>query len=319
MDERGNVIGISFVDILINFERGIELTIVEQGLGEGAHGARITGFDVDGALIGLDGVLGTLKLVVGGAKRKFHFAGAVLHRDGFNDLGGMIEIAGFTVKTGKIQHDIFRVGIDGLRGLELFFSLLRLMLDVVELTENHAVFDIFGLERDDLFVLGDGLIEDVAAGRRRRDGILRFAELAEVEVSEQLVGVDIVGRSFEQGARGGFGFVHFAGAEVEICERVVQLGRAGVGIERSFVLLDRVGHIFGLAGVDGFFLVDVGKRSVIVGLGAVGIGGRRGIGWLRWGSGRRWVRFGGRGLCEAAGNGQKNQRSDRKRKRIRLE
>ena len=48
-------------------------------------------------------------------------------------------------------------------------------------------------------------------------------------------------------------------------------GESGIGVERVFVFLDGVGHVLGLAGVDRFFLVDIRKRGVIVGLGAVGV------------------------------------------------
>ena len=92
---------------------------------------------------------------------------------------------------------------------------------------------------------------DVAAGRGRGDGVLSLAQLAQINAAQELVGVDVVGRSLEQAAAVASASCRWPDAEIEIGQRVVQLGGAGVGIERVLVLLDGVGHILGLAGVDG--------------------------------------------------------------------
>ncbi len=114
----------------------------------------------------------------------------------------------------------------------------RLMLDGVELAKDHAVFHAARLQGDDLLELGDGLIEGVAAGRGGRNGVLCLAELAQVDAAEQLVGIEIVGRGLEQIVRGGLGLMHLADAEIEVGEGIVELGRAGVGIEGILVLID---------------------------------------------------------------------------------
>ena len=44
----------------------------------------------------------------------------------------------------------------------------RLMLDGIELAENHAVFHALGIERDDLFKFGNGQVERVARRARRK-------------------------------------------------------------------------------------------------------------------------------------------------------
>ena len=62
---------------LVFLEGCVELVIVEQRLSEGAHGARVAGLNVDGALVGGDGVLRALQLVVGCAEGELHLAGAI--------------------------------------------------------------------------------------------------------------------------------------------------------------------------------------------------------------------------------------------------
>ena len=61
---------------------------------------------------------------------------------------------------------------------------------------------LFGIERDDLLKFADGLVERVAAGRRGRNGVLRFAQLAQIEAAQQTMRVNVVGCSLEQAARG---------------------------------------------------------------------------------------------------------------------
>ena len=80
-----------------------------------------------------------------------------------------------------------------LRGLELLFSLLGLVLDGVELAQHHAVFNALGLQGDDLLKFGNGLVESVAGGRRGGDRVLRFAQLAQVDAAKQPMRVNVVG------------------------------------------------------------------------------------------------------------------------------
>ncbi len=113
--------------------------------------------------------------------------------NGLDDLGGVGKIAVFGVETGEIEDDFFGVGIDVAGRLELLFGFFVLMLYGVELAEHHAVFHALGIERDDLLKFGDGLIERVAVGRRGGNGVLRFAQLAQIEAAKQTMRVDVVG------------------------------------------------------------------------------------------------------------------------------
>ena len=83
--------------------------------------------------------------------------------------------------------------------------------------------------------------------------------------------VHVVGGSFEQSARRGLSLVQMAGrAEVEVSQCVAQFRGTGIGIERVFIFLDGVGDVFGLTGIDRFFLINVGQRGVEIGLCATG-------------------------------------------------
>src|SRR6185437_14263877 len=108
----------------------------------------------------------------------------------------------------------------------------------------------FRIERDDLLEFADGLVEGVAGGRGRGDGILGFAELAKIESAEKAMGIDIVWRGFEQTAGGSFSLANLPGAEVEVSQFIVELGRVGVGVERSLIFLDGMAHELGTAGGD---------------------------------------------------------------------
>src|SRR5580658_6898334 len=126
---------------------------------------RVGGVHIGGALVGGNGVLGLLQLVVGRAQGDFHLGAAVADRDCFDDLGGVGDVAALGIETGQVENHFLRVGLDGLGGLELVFRFLGQVLDGVELAQDHAVFDALGLQGDDLFKLGNGLVENVA-GRR---------------------------------------------------------------------------------------------------------------------------------------------------------
>ena len=71
------------------------------------------------------------------------------------------------------------------------------MLDGVKLSQDHAVFNATGLQCDDLFKLGNGLVENVVSGRGGDAGVFSFAKLAQVDAAQQLVGFNVVGRGLE--------------------------------------------------------------------------------------------------------------------------
>ena len=222
----------------------------------------------------------------------------------------MHHVAVFRIEAGKIQHHFFRIRLHGLRGFELFFGLFGVVLDGVKLAENHAIGDAGGLQGDDLFELGDGLVKHGAAGRGGCGGVLLFAERAQVDASEEAVGIDVVGRGFEQFTCRVFGLTNMVRVKIEIGQGVIQRGRVGIGIERKFVLFDGARHIFGVA-FGGVFFIDGGQAQMIVGLEAIGcLRGRfGGCGLFGWGklNGADDGLFGGRG-----GLGQRGSRASRK-------
>ena len=69
---------------LILLLRLVELVVAEQCLGQGVHGVQVARLHVERALIGRNGVLGLLQLVVGCAQCELHLRCAVVHRDVFN-------------------------------------------------------------------------------------------------------------------------------------------------------------------------------------------------------------------------------------------
>ena len=108
-----------------------------------------------------------------------------------------------------------------------------------------------------------------------------FAQRAQVDAPQQLVRFDIVGRALQQLPRRALGLARAAGAEVQVGQRMVQLRRSGVGVQRQLVLLDGARHQLRAALGDGLLFVAAGQRQVIVRLGAVrrrrgGVGGLAG-------------------------------------------
>ena len=87
--------------------RGIELIVVEQRLRQGAHGAHVARLNIDGALIGGDGVLGALHLVVCRAQRELHLGGAVGFGNGLDHFGRVLEVAALGIEAGEIQDHFF--------------------------------------------------------------------------------------------------------------------------------------------------------------------------------------------------------------------
>ena len=138
------------------------------------------------------------------------------------------------------------------------------MLHGVKLAQNHAVFNALRLQRNDLFVFRNCLVQDIGRRRSGRGGVLALTQLTQINASQQLVGIHIVGRGLEQIAGCDFCIVGAAGAEVEVGQAVIQLRRTGIGVEREFVLLNGARNQLGAAFGDSIFLVDIGERKVVV-------------------------------------------------------
>ena len=124
MDQRLGVFRVGLGKRLILLERLVELVVAEQRRGKRIHGLQVAGLQVVGALIGGDGVLGLLQLVVKRAQRELHLGRAAVHGNSFNRLHGMLHVAAFGVEPRQVQHHLFRLGLDGLGGLELCFGLV---------------------------------------------------------------------------------------------------------------------------------------------------------------------------------------------------
>ena len=259
VDERPDVFRIGLGQLLILLERLVELVVAEQGLGQRGQRAHIARLHVRGALIGGDGVLGALQLLIGRAQGKLHLGRAVGDGDRLDDLGGMFHVAAIGVEPGQVENHFFRVGLDGLGDLELLFRLLVLVLDGVELAQDHAVLYLLGLQGDDLLELGDGLVQHVAGGRCRGDGVLPVAQLAQVNAPQQLVRLDVAGVVPDQLAGGGVGLARAPGAEVQIGQPNTQLRGAGIGVQRQLVLFDGAGHQLRTALGDGLFFVKAAQ------------------------------------------------------------
>ena len=194
MDERGGVFRVGFREQLELFQRLVELVVGQQRLAQSVEGVGVAGVHVSRALVGRDGVLRLLHLVVSSAQSNFHFRRAVGNRDGLNDLNGVRKVTDIhKAERNQIQHHFFRIRLNGLGGLELIFSLFGLVLHGVKLAQDHAVFHIFRLQRHDLLKLRNGLVQHVAGGRCGRDGVVGVTQLAQINAAEQLVRVDVAG------------------------------------------------------------------------------------------------------------------------------
>ena len=104
MDQSLRVLGIGLGKRFELFERLVELVVVEQRLPKGVQRARVSWVHVGGALIGGDGVLGLLQLVIGRAQGKLHLGAAVGHWNGLNHLGCMGDVAALGVEAGQIEN-----------------------------------------------------------------------------------------------------------------------------------------------------------------------------------------------------------------------
>ena len=162
-----------------------------------------------------------------------------------------------------------------------------------ELAQNHTVLDALGLQGDDPLEFADGLVKNIAGGRGGGDGVGSIAQTTKINLAQQLVRINVVGRDLEQPSRRGFGFAHVAAVEVEVGQPVIQLRRGGIGIQRRLVLVDGAGDVLRAVGFNRLIFVGAGQRQVIVSDGAVGRGG----GGLSRGLGGRSLS--GRGLTGA--------------------
>ena len=267
MDHGLGVFRVGLEQFLVLLERVVQLIVVEQNLGQCVEGLHVSRIHVGGAPIGGNGFLGLLQLVIGRAQGKLHFGRAVVDRDVFNHLDGMLDVAAFGIEAGQVEHDFFRRGLDGLRGLELVFSLFGVVLDGVKLAQNHVVLNAFWLQADELLILGDGQVQRIAGGCG--GGIGRIAELAQVDASQDFVRVQVVGNGLEQSPGSGFSFMQAADAEVEIGQGVIQLRGGRVGIQRQLVLLNGAGCVLRPSFADSLVFIGVGQGQVVVSLGTV--------------------------------------------------
>ena len=153
------------------------------------------------------------------------------------------------------------------------------MPDGEELAQQHTILDALRIERDDLGEFGDRLVQRIAGGRYRGWSVLLFAQLAQVDAPQQLVRVEVVGRALEQFARHALGLADAPYAKVQIGQRIVQLRRSRVGVQRQLVLFDGLRHEIRAALGDGLIFIGAGQRQVIVRLGAVRRQ-RGGVGWF---------------------------------------
>ena len=98
-------IGLGQITILL--QRCIELVVIQQCLGQCAHGVHIARLHVGSALIRRDGVLVAFQLVIRRAQRELHLAGAVRLRNRLNHLCRMSDVAALRIKAGHVQHHLF--------------------------------------------------------------------------------------------------------------------------------------------------------------------------------------------------------------------
>jgi len=103
MNQRASVVGIGLGQRLIVLERGFELAVIEQSLPQCIHGGHIAGLQICRALVGGNGILGSLQLVVGRAEGKFHAGRAIGLGNGFNHLGGVVQVVGFGVDRARFS------------------------------------------------------------------------------------------------------------------------------------------------------------------------------------------------------------------------
>ena len=224
MNQGFGVFRVGFGEQLELLQRLVILVVGQQRLAQRVQRVGVARIHVGGPLVGGDGVLGTLQLVISRAQRHFHLRSAVVDRDSLNDFRGMGNVAAIRVETSQIEDHLFRIGLDGLGGLELVFRLLGLVFDGIELAQDHAVFHVFGLQRNNLFELGDGQVKRITGGRGRGDGVGSVAELAEVDAPQKLVSVHVIGRDFDQPAGGDLRLMDVASAEVKLGQAVIELG-----------------------------------------------------------------------------------------------
>ena len=280
--QRLRILWVGRGDLLVGVLRILKLIVVQQRLGECALGIQVVGIQIDGLLVGGDGILRVLDLVVSGAQCEGELGGAVIFRNGLQRRDGALEVAAFAIEPGEIEGDVFGVGIDLPRCLELLLRQLRVVVDGVELPEHEVALDVGRVKRADLLVFADREIEHLL-----RSAVLHVAQRVQVDAAEQLMSGDILGVALDGVLRGQDRVAHAAGAEVELGQAVVQKGGGGVGVQRQLVLFDGAGGVVLAAGVHGHVFVGVGQREMVVGSaagcflgrnrGGLRLGGRRGL------------------------------------------
>ncbi len=147
-----------------------------------------------------------------------------------------------------------------LRCLELLFRVRRVMGQRVELAEQQAAFDIVALQLHNLGVFGDGELQNLL----RRAAILNIAQRLQVDTAQQLVGFEIVGLGLEYFLGRQHGIPHPAGAQIELRQAVVEVFRAGIGVQRQLVFFNRARGVLGPAIISGHILVHVRQAEVVV-------------------------------------------------------
>ena len=162
------VFGIRVGDDFVLFERGVELAVVEQVFGEAANGVEIVAVENDGVLVGVDGALVILALLVGRAEGGVELGGARGVGNGAQNFQSVRRVAFVGVEHGQRGDGFFGAGIELDRGLEFGFGLLQIVVQAIEAAEQKVIVDAVGIELDDLFVLIDGEFQNVVRTRCRR-------------------------------------------------------------------------------------------------------------------------------------------------------
>ena len=221
---RDGVLRLGGDDGVEDFESFFELVVIEESAGQAALGVDVVGIEIAGAAVGGDGFLVLVELIVAGAESELDAGAAVVDGHGAEYVGGALGVALLAVEARHVEDDLFGVGVDLLRGLELLFSLGGVVIEAVELAEEETGLYVVGLELGELLVFGDGKLEHLAGLR-----VLHVSEGAEIDFAEELVGFDVVGVAGDLLLRGGDGFLDAADLEVEVGEAVLHVGGVGVG------------------------------------------------------------------------------------------
>jgi len=97
------------------------------------------------------------------------------------------------VEHGQGGDGFFGAGIKFDSGLEFGFSLLQIAVQTVEAAEKQVIVDAGGIEFGDLLVLVDGQLQHVVGAGATG----HFAERAQIDAAEKLVGFEVIGIALE--------------------------------------------------------------------------------------------------------------------------